>query len=317
MAKRGGGQGSEGEERACEGASRRRGGDEGCGRCLRAGGWFLKDPVWRGLIGLFLVASCCLANTGHIRPTRQIPVDDGFPTLGEKEWMRNGQILGPGSIPVDDTYWVNRMTLYDNYGNYKYGQDYYDAERLQGKGAALPGKNLEYTYDMMDDIKIINADTKANFWFGEVTQGGGFSASEPGKPWIRQSPPFTCDTNPYNECPSGNEDQCRANGCAKGFKLGRPIISPNGGNFNSTVLVTIEVEGLELKPSRLPSKPVVKNTAFQNGVCKRACEGRPTYPSVNPSLIPRCPCTMLRPCHVHLAPPCFPTSLKPTHVCCV
>jgi hypothetical protein len=268
--------------------SRRRsdaGGVRGCSRCR--GAWS-RDPVLRGFVSLFLVAACGLASTGtgeenhggDVKPRRQIPVVDGLPTLGENEWIRNGQILTPGGIPKDSTYWDNRLRLYDNYGNWRFGPDYYDADKKQGNGLSQNGANLLYTHEMSKDIKIVNADTQGNFWSGEVTQGGGWAGTVPGKPWIRQSRPFTCETNPYGECDGVDESDCRAKGCAKGRKLGKPIITPNGGNYNSTVLVSIEVEGLELQPSKLPSKPLLPRTAFQNGVCKAACLGKPSYPTV-------------------------------------
>lgn len=272
-----------------ESESRRRP-DEGVGRGhSRCSGAWQRDPVWRGLVSLFLVAACGLASTGtgeendhgDGKPRRQIPLVDGLPTLGENEWMRNGQVLSPGGIPKDSTYWDNRLRLYDNFGNWKFGPDYYDADKIQGNGLSQNGNNLLYTFEMAKDIKIVNADTQANFWSGEVTLGGRWAGTVPGKPWIRQSRPFTCETNPYDECDGGDEGACRARGCAKGRKLGRPIITPNGGNYNSTVLVSIEVEGLKLQPSKLPSKALRPMTAFQNGVCKAACLGKPSYPTVS------------------------------------
>eukprot|EP00282_Hemiselmis_andersenii_P032523 CAMPEP_0169463874 /NCGR_PEP_ID=MMETSP1042-20121227/20348_1 /TAXON_ID=464988 /ORGANISM="Hemiselmis andersenii, Strain CCMP1180" /LENGTH=1709 /DNA_ID=CAMNT_0009576651 /DNA_START=1 /DNA_END=5130 /DNA_ORIENTATION=+ len=237
-------------------------------------------------------AACCFAAAGpkEGEERRQIAIGSGAveDTLGDNEWIRNGEILGPGSIPVDGTYWNNRGQLYDNFGNHKFGADYFAEGQKQGTGTAQPGVNLAYTYADIANLKIINKDTEANFWSGQALVGDGWSASIPGRPWVRQSVPFTCATNPYKECPHGDDtERCKAEGCEFGRRLGKPMIMPNGGSFNSTVLVTIEVGGLERKPSKLPSAPIVPMTSFQNGVCKAACEGKPTYPACLDKLLPQ------------------------------
>jgi len=65
------------------------------------------------------------------------------------------------------------------------------------------------------------------------------------------------------------------------------MISPDGGEFSTNVLVQIEVEGLPQLPSRLPSEPIKPRTSFQNGVCASGCRGKPTWPACLDQLSPK------------------------------
>lgn len=140
--------------------------------------------------------------------------------VGENEWVRNGIKFGAGMIPTDEKFWNNRRQLYDNFGNYKYGEEYFAEGSVRGTGNALGGLDLLVPYEDRDTVGIINDNTVANFWSGRDLPGGGFSLSYPERPWIRQSMPFTCETNPWDECPTpADRARCIANGCGRGKKV--------------------------------------------------------------------------------------------------
>jgi hypothetical protein len=178
--------------------------------------------VRMAILAILMVPKGCLTTHGS-GARRQIASGDVGEDPASNQWVRNGMLLGAGGIPVDRLYWDNRMSLYDNVGNYKLSSDY-TAKGVMGAGFAKNGVGLKYTLENTDggNMDIINADTDANFWQGQDLADGMFAATVPGKPWIRQSTPFTCKDNPYGEC---KEDaaKCIANGCEKGKKVCRCI----------------------------------------------------------------------------------------------
>ena len=193
-------------------------------------------------------------------------------------WERNGERLRTGNIPDDAALYSNRLGLYDSYGRWRMDDDYKPPPPGKKTGAA---EQLVSKDDAKPTDMAINRDFEANFWFGQQLADGGYAWSVPRKPWIRQGVPYTCDTNPFDECPGGaaKRAECEKNKCAYGKKLGLPIITPDGGTAEGNVLVSIEVEGARTFPSKLPSKPNFPETSFQNGVCTRKCAGKPTFPA--------------------------------------
>uniref|UniRef100_A0A7S4PFN2 RCC1-like domain-containing protein n=1 Tax=Guillardia theta TaxID=55529 RepID=A0A7S4PFN2_GUITH len=206
----------------------------------------------------------------------QVPVLQEMNNL----WVRNGQLLkarpGLPPIPADSNLWDQRTSLYDIYGNYRLAPNYTadissNAPQVISKSQFTPPTNN------------INGNVEASFWFGQSLSDGNYAWSVPGKPWIRQSLPYTCSDNPFQEC-SGT--QCASSTCPRGRQVGSPTFLPNGGNFEGNVLVRIEVEGTRMMSSKLASAGVIPITGFQNGLCKRACEGKLTYPTCNNQLSP-------------------------------
>jgi hypothetical protein len=171
------------------------------------------------LVSFTLLHHCSFATHGP-GARRQIASGEVGEDPASNQWVRNGVLLGAGGYPADRSYWENRMNLYDNYGNYRLSSEYLTG----GKGGTGFAKNaiaLKYTYENTGggNMDILNADTEANFWQGQDLDDGMFAASVPGKPWIRQSLPFTCKDNPYNECKK-DKAECIAEGCEKGIKVG-------------------------------------------------------------------------------------------------
>ena len=199
-------------------------------------------------------------------------------------WERNGQRFTAGNRPEDSMLWKNRFRLYDLYGRWQIDPDYRapPAGTKQGTADSLVKKE-----DLEPLNEAINRDFEANFWYGESLPGGGHAWSVPRRPWIRQSVPYTCDTNPFDECPTPkNRAKCEKDGCAYGYKLSTPIITPDGGDFQSNVMVAIEVPSARAMPSKLPSRPNFPITTFQNGLCKRKCRNKPTFPACLDQLCP-------------------------------
>lgn len=189
-------------------------------------------------------------------------------------YMRNGMLHGAFGIPADAEFWANRFSLYDRYGNYRLAEGYQPPEgKLQGYAESVTSVT-----QLAPDPETLNQDYLANFWYSQSVPGG-VAMSVPGRPWIRQAVPYSCETNPYKECPHETASECRSAGCESGRKVGRPIISPNGGEYDANVLVSIEVEGARMFPSTLPSAPFIPRTSFQNGVCNATCKGKPTWPA--------------------------------------
>eukprot|EP00960_Hanusia_phi_P025453 745652-Hanusia_phi.AAC.5 len=245
------------------------------------------------------------------RPTKMLPYlwvwmncltlcQSQVPVLQELngQWVRNGQVLqarpGLPPIPADSNLWNARNTLYDIYGNYRLSPNY--SADISANAPQIVSKS-----EFAAPSNSINSDVKASFWFGQSLPDGNYVSSPPVPSLpptfsnIRSHPltsltsllllPFLADSMHVLgvEC-SGS--QCTSPSCPKGRQVGTPRFIPDGGNYEGNVLVRIEVEGTRMMASRLASAAVVPVTGFQNGACKRACEGKLTYPSCNNQLSP-------------------------------
>ena len=189
-------------------------------------------------------------------------------------WERNGEIYTVKGLLANAAFRQNLDSLYDTCGNYRLVEGYDESSACASAQSARANSRAQAA--------------TGDFWYSQApaTPDGLYARSLPGKPWIRQTFPYTCLTNPYNECPYPTVQQCKDSGCLKGKKVGSPIISPNGGQWSNSVLVSIDVEGLPPFPSTLPSAPILPKTTFQNGVCAATCEGKPMYPACNDKLQP-------------------------------
>ena len=121
-------------------------------------------------------------------------------------WERNGERLRTGNIPDDAALYSNRLGLYDSYGRWRMDDDYKPPPPGKKTGAA---EQLVSKDDAKPTDMAINRDFEANFWFGQQLADGGYAWSVPRKPWIRQGVPYTCDTNPFDECPGGGREASR------------------------------------------------------------------------------------------------------------
>jgi hypothetical protein len=231
-------------------------------------------PVWGGM------GHVHENHSDHMRELLQV----GYHT-DKNVWERNGQLLRAGGFPDDPVLYSNRFALYDRYGRWRLDPSYKapPAGKKQGFAESVTSKDA-----MQEPNPAINRDFDAKFWYGQALPDGGHAWSVPRRPWIRQSVPYTCDTNPFDECPGGakNRETCKTNKCAYGKQVGKPYITPNGGEYRGNVLVAIEVEGSRMFPSKLPSKPNVPMTSFQNGLCTRKCLNKPVFPACLDQLVP-------------------------------
>lgn len=201
------------------------------------------------------------------------------------KWERNGQAFRTGNSPDDATLWGNRFRLYDRYGRWAIDPEYKAPPTVKSQGFT---QQLLSKKDLKEVNPAINRDFEANFWFGQALPDGGYAWSLPRKPWVRQSVPYSCDTNPFDECPTkeANRKKCEDNDCPYGQKVGVPFITPDGGEYQGKIMVSIEVTGARRFPSKLPSRPNFPITTFQNGMCKRKCKNKPVFPACLDQLTP-------------------------------
>lgn len=201
-------------------------------------------------------------------------------------WERNGERLKSGSIPEDSAIYTNRFQLYDRYGRWMLDPSYISPPSSKKTGYA---KQIADKSQMTSPNQAINRDFEAKFWFGQALPDGGYAWSVPRKPWIRQGVPYTCETNPFDECPTAQTDRkkCEDDKCKYGKRVGKPVISPDGGEYQGNIMVAIEVDGARMFESKLPSKPNFPVTSFQNGLCQRKCANKPVFPACLDQLVPQ------------------------------
>jgi len=234
-------------------------------------------PTWGGMGG-----RVDMNHSGMDRELLQV----AYHQNNEPIWERNGQRMSTGNRPADTALFSNRFRLYDKYGRWTIDPDYKPPSSFKKQGYA---NQLIDKKDLIYPSMAINRDFEANFWFGQTLSQGGYAWSLPRKPWIRQSVPYSCNTNPFDECPTRetNREKCINDKCAQGKQVGLPKIKPDGGEFQGNVLVAIEVTGARMFASKLKSKPSFPSISFQNGMCKRKCKNKPTYPACLDQLIPQ------------------------------
>ena len=268
-----------------------------------AGALFPKTGGWiqRVLLVIAIAVAAAADLIDNVVPVwGGMNVDNNFSRLSRElmqvasdtRWERNGQVFRSGSRPDDAKLWTNRFQLYDKYGRWTVDPAYQPPPPPKSREFA---RQLLKKQDLKDlpDGRAINKDFEANFWFGQSLPDDGYAWSLPKRPWIRQSVPYTCDTNPFDECPvvdktdrEKDRKKCIDDKCPYGKRVGKPIITPDGGEYQGTVMVAIEVTGARMFPSKHPSKPNVPFTSFQNGVCERKCANKPVFPSCLDQLTP-------------------------------